>query len=96
MALFSQEMMDLTGTPQNGPRKHNNFKDWLADTQIGANKKYRLIWQVAHFETLNGFTKKDLQDMLRWLCEEVLGVTRDIRPNLTIIEGKGNDNGSTD
>ena len=60
MALITQEMMDLTGIPQNAPRKHDNFKDWLADPQIDEDKKYRLIWQAAHFETLNGFTKKDI------------------------------------
>lgn len=87
MALITQEMMDLTGIPQNGPRKHVNFKDWLADSQIDEGKKYRLIWQAAHFETLNGFTKKDLQDMLCWLCEEVLQVEHHARPALTVIEG---------
>lgn len=88
MALFTQEMMDLAGIQQNGPRKHDNFKDWLADPQISEDRKYRLVWQVAHFETLNGFTKKDLQDFLRWLCEDALEVAHETRPNLAC--GKGN------
>ena len=87
MALITQEMIDLTEITQNGPRKHDNFKDWFADPQIDEGKKYQLIWQVAHFETLNGFRKKDLQDMLCWLCEEALYVEHDTRPHLTVMEG---------
>lgn len=94
--LITQEMMDLTGIPQDGPRKYDNFKDWLNDQNISESKKYKLLWMVAHFETLNGFTKKDLQDMLCWICEEVLEVAHSAAPMLRVIDGGKNDEMDTE
>lgn len=35
-------------------------------------RKLRMIWTVAHFETVNGIKKDELHQMLRWLARFAL------------------------
>ena len=89
--LVTQEMMDLSSVKQEpGKIGHRNFVDLFDDPAVSEELKHNLAWKVAHFITLNGLTKAELQAMLRFIMEEFFHEVP-AKPQLTVIEGKGND-----
>jgi hypothetical protein len=91
MELVTQEMMDLSSVKQERVKiGHRNFVDLFDDPAVSEELKHNLAWKVAHFITLNGLTKAELQAMLRFIMEEFFHEVP-AKPQFTVIEGKGND-----
>lgn len=86
--LVTQEMMDLSSIKQDKIIKdHRNFAELFDDPDVPDEVKHFYAWKAAHFITINGFTKAELQAMLRFIMEEFFHA-EPAKPQLTVIEGK--------
>lgn len=86
--LVTQEMMDLSSIKQEPIRLgHQNFVELFDDPDVSEELKHNIAWEVAHFITLNGLTKAELQAMLRFIMEECFDVVP-AKPQLEVIQGK--------
>ncbi len=49
------------------------FKTWGESFEAASDeRKLRMIWTVAWFETCNGIKKDELHQMLRWLAKQTI------------------------
>lgn len=85
--FISQEMMDLSSVKQEPVKAgYRSLAELFADPKGDEDQKHWLAWQVAHFVTLNGITKVDLQAMLRFIMEEFFHEVK--KPALLVIKGR--------
>lgn len=85
--LVTQEMMDLSSVAQERIRAgYRSLADLFADPDGDEDHKHWIAWQTAHFVTLNGVTKSDLQAMLRFVMEEFFHEAK--KPTLLVFKGK--------
>lgn len=86
--LVTQEKMDLSSVKQDASMLgHRNFVELFEDENVAEQRKHNIAWHVAHFVTLNGITKNDLQAMLKFIMEEFFYQEPE-KPILTVIKGK--------
>ena len=64
MKLYVQDMMD--GLPKPDKQGYRSIEDMMMDKTCPADKKLKLIGQICHFVTINGVTKADLHEMLKF------------------------------
>ena len=51
----------------------NNKNPWLEQFEAAdEEEKLKIIWKVAHIETMNSVSKDALRTMFRWLVEHAL------------------------
>ena len=87
--LVTQEMMDLSSVKQEQAKiGHRNFVELFDDPAVSEELKHHIAWRTAHFITLNGLTKAELQAMLRYIMEEFFH-EEPAKPTLTVILGRG-------
>ena len=85
--LVTQEMMDLSSVKQEQVKAgYGSLADLFTDPAADEDHKHWIAWQVAHFVTLYGVTKADLQAMLRFIMEEFFHEVK--KPALLVIKGK--------
>lgn len=90
MELVTQEMMDLSSVKQEQVKAgYRSLADLFADPDGDEDHKHWIAWQVAHFVTLNGVTKADLQAMLCFIMEEFFHEVK--KPTLLVFKGKENE-----
>lgn len=55
------------------PDKEKKKNPWLKDfEEANEEEKLKIIWEVAHLETMNSVSKDTLRIMFRWLVEYAL------------------------
>lgn len=85
--LVTQERMDLSSVAQERVKAgYRTLADLFADPAGDKDHKHWIAWQVAHFVTLNGVRKTDLQAMLRFIMEEFFHEIK--KPALMVFKGK--------
>lgn len=62
--LHVQTMMD--GLPKPDKHGYASIADMMTDPECPADKKLKLIGQICRFVTVNGVTKTDLHEMLKY------------------------------
>lgn len=86
--LVTQEMMDLSSIKQEPIKTgHRNFAELFDDPDVPEQLKYNMAWKIAHFITVNGLTKAELQAMLRFIMEQFFH-EEPAKPTLTVIRGR--------
>lgn len=56
----------MPGLPKPDKQGYRSIADMMVDPECPADKKLKLIGQICHFVTVNGVTKTDLHEMLKY------------------------------
>ncbi len=56
----------MSGLPKPDKQRYASIADMMTDPECPADKKLKLIGQICRFVTVNGVTKADLHEMLKY------------------------------